>query len=430
MSQFTVIKEQILDTIQHKLPDRSLCLVPDDAFFTVSVDLPEDLSWADTVAFIDLAIESRAPFPMEQLLHGFLICSQTNRAFAFAAHKMRLRRIGIEDPEHFFHLFPAFLALHGQSFPEPTVRFLADQTNLTAVCFPAHSTVPDHLKVLPLGENKASLEDLRAARAQLLQSCPTDYSPEPALHQLTKAEVLPTEQPFFHLTSYPDQGEPEAFSAALPLAGDALWAADLRDPDFIQRERAARRRSRAIWRSLKTAAVAAVLLLLLQITNASLAAFNTYRENQFVELEPAAQRVENKLTLASRLTQSTEEDLQPFLLMEAINPLRPDTVYFDEIRSRAYNQLRAEGFSNEGVTPVNAFADSIQERPFVQSIENNVQTRNNQTSFELVITFSEMPPPPQGGFQIPEEETGDPEEETEDPEENPEDSANPPPAEP
>lgn len=424
MSQFTAIKEQILETIQRKLPDRSLCLVPDDAFFTVSVDLPEDLSWADTVAFIDLAIESRAPFPMEQLLHGFLICSQTRRAFAFAAHKMRLRRIGIEDPEHFFHLFPAFLALHGQSFPEPTIRFLADHANLTAVCYPAHSTVPDHLKVLPLGENTLSPVDLRTARAQLLQSCPQGYAPESAIFQLTKAEVLPSEQPFLQLTSFPDHGgEPEAVSAALPLTGDTLWAADLRDAAFIQRERAARHRSRTIWRSLKAAAVAAVLLLLLQIANASLAAFNAYRESQFVELEPAALRVENKLTLASRLTQSTEEDLQPFLLMEAINPIRPDTVYFDEIRSRAYNQLRTEGFSTEGVTPVNAFADSIRQLPFVQSIENNVQTRNNQTSFELVITFSEMPPSPQGGFQIPKEEP-------EESEENAEDSANPSPTNP
>jgi hypothetical protein len=46
-------------------------------------------------------------------------------------------------------------------------------------------------------------------------------------------------------------------------------------------------------------------------------------------------------------------------------------------------------------------------------VENNSQTRNNQTSFEFLITFSSIPPEPEGGFIIPDEpeENENPEEE-------------------
>lgn len=419
MTSLSVLKQQLLDSLSQKLPDQSLCRVPDDAFFFLPVDLPENLSRNDAAAFINLTLEGSAPFPMEQLLHGYLIDAEQNRAFVFAAHKIRLRRLGIDDPESFFHLFPGFLALHGETFDQPTARFLADDANLTAVCLPAHSSVPETIHVLPLAEGPHSPGDLRAARAELLPDC-KDYHPQGDIFHLERAEILPSEQPVFAFSVYPEEGEPIPHHHPLPLGNDALWAADLRGDEFARSERSARRRSRTIWQSLRAAAAVTVLLLLLQITHVSLNAFNNWRLNQIADLEPKAQLVENKLTLASRLNQSTEEDLQPFLLMEAINPLRPDTVYFDETRARSYNQLQAEGFSTEGVTEVNAFADSIRQLPYVDSIQNNVQTRNNQTSFELLITFSEMPPAPAGGFQIPEESAAEDasSEETDGPETN------------
>jgi hypothetical protein len=142
------------------------------------------------------------------------------------------------------------------------------------------------------------------------------------------------------------------------------------------------------------------------------------KANRLDELEPRATRVENKLTLATRLTQSTEEDLKPFLLMESINPLRPDSIYFDKVRSRAFNQLEIEGESTEGVTPVNSFADSIDQLTNIESVVNNSRTRNNQTSFEFLITFAVLPEGPEGGFVIPDEEDENADEEEDGEEDN------------
>ena len=187
----------------------------------------------------------------------------------------------------------------------------------------------------------------------------------------------------------------------LNLPGNQLWDADIRDSAYAATESTGRRRSRLIWKSLRAAAVTALVLLIFQIANLGLSTFNLLRDRSLGELEPKVTRVDNKLTLAERLTQSTEEDLQPFLLMETINPLRPDSIYFEKVRSRSFNSVEVEGKSTEGVTPVNAFADSLNQLAFVDSVENNSQTRNNQTSFELKITFSELPDPPEGGFVIP-----------------------------
>ena len=204
-------------------------------------------------------------------------------------------------------------------------------------------------------------------------------------------------------------------STCLDLSPRELWAVDLRDSAYAAREQAIRQRSSFIWRSLKVAAGVAVALLVLQFLDLGLRGYDALLNRKIDRIEPLATRVENKLTLATRLTQSTEEDLKPFVLMEVINPLRPDSIFYEKVRSRAYNSLEIEGKSTEGVTPVNAFADSVNQLPYVKSVENNSQTRNNQTSFEFIITFAELPPEPEGGFfpseALVEEETaeGEPE---------------------
>ncbi|NBD39176.1 MAG: hypothetical protein GVY10_11470 [Verrucomicrobia bacterium] len=412
MSRASAITSDLLDRLHRKLPDREVHLAPDDAFFCLRVELPEGLSRGDMPDFVGLAIEAKAPFPMEQLAHGFLVDQDKGYAFAFAAHKGRLQRLGIENTGTYFQLFPSFVVLYGMQNAEATVRFLVNETTLSALFFPAGATAPEQLRATSLEEGDLQGEsNLLAARDRFLKELDTEgYKVEDGLAEVVQAEVLPNERIRFHLRSIASDRDPVMVVKEPLNREEDLWAADLRDPAFAEKESAARRRSRSIWQSLRIGVGVAALLLLFQLLTLGLSGYNLILENRITELEPQATRVENKLTLASRLTQSTEEDLQPFVLLEAINPLRPDSVYFDEVRSRAYNQLQVEGLSSQGVTPVNAFADSIRQLEFVDSVENNAQTRNNQTSFELVIMFSATPPAPEGGFTIPDKAEEDAEE--------------------
>lgn len=405
MSKSPAISSDWLSRLKEKLPDKRMGLAPADAFFTRKVDLPENLSAADKTAFIELFLEGNAPFPMEQMAWGFLEHPSSPYALVYATPKGRLKGLEIDQPEKYFQLFPGFITLFGETFEKPTVRFLSQNGDISALFLPAGNPVPERVVSRRVKAELLTDDILLESRNALEKSLRLDgYTAEPGLWLGEGSEIRANGQMLFRHRNISGSNPEGLKDHFLDLSGDTLWAADLRDPAYAAKERTARQRSILIWKSLRAAAATAILLIFFQLFILGLSAFNVLRENRIDELEPRATRVENKLTLAQRLTQSIEEDLKPFLLMEAVNPLRPDSVYFDKVRSRAYNQIQMEGESTEGVTPVNAFADSLNQLPFVESVQNNSQTRNNQTSFELVITFSSLPPAPEGGFIIPEEE--------------------------
>jgi hypothetical protein len=417
MSPLALNKSKLLSTLQEKLPDRQVGLAPADAFFTRKVDLPEDLSWEDRLAFIQLNLEGNSPFPMEQLVWGYFESANTPWAFVYATPWSRLRKINFDDPGKYFQLYPGFISLYGQSHKEATVRFLSQGGVLSAIFYKPGHVVPEKIISRKITAELLTDEAQLKALATLRRTLKTEgYNCEEGLWHVESVDILSNDNVRFRHRHIVDGTPKPLLENTLALSENALWAADLRDDVLATRERNVRKRSTLIWKSLRIAIWCTIVLLIFQLSNAGLYAFNYFREKQLAEMEPRATRVTNKLTLAERLTQSTEEDLKPFLLLEAINPLRPDSIFFERVRSQSYNTLEIEGRSVEGVTPVNAFADSILQLPIVQDVKNNSQTRNEQTSFEFEITFSSLPEEPEGGFILPEEvdeESTDEEEEQE-----------------
>jgi len=404
MTDFTQEAREFIRRLREKLPDQQLGLVPADAFFTRTVELPPDLSWQETQAFVQLSLEGNAPFPIEQLAWGFWLPDNARRALVYATPKSRLKRLGIDLAGRFLHIFPGFISLLGEPADRPLIRFLSQNGILSAVHLPSGDSVPERIVSRRIDAEILTDEVQLEARDRMAAALETSGTTcEEGLWAGHGGEIGHDGSVCFVHRRLQAGAAPALVRRELPLAPDARWAADLRDPVFAGRERAVRQRSRVIWQGLRAAAAAAILLLALQLFSLGLAGFNVLRQRQLDALEPKAVRVENKLTLAQRLTQSTEEDVKPFLLLEVINQLRPDTIYFDKVRARAYNQLQVEGQSAEGVTPVNAYADSIQQLPYVRQVENNSRTRSNQTSFDFVIEFSRLPPGPEGGFVIPDD---------------------------
>lgn len=401
MSRIRQFTAPWLARLQQRLPERRAGLVPAEAFFCREVELPAGLAADEKTALVELFLESKAPFPLEQLHWGYVSDPAAPRALAYATTKGRLRQLGFDAPESFVHLFPSFLSRFGDTFAVPTIRFIAYGQTLSAVFHAAGHPVPQKIHSAALQQHCRDDDAWLAARDQLLQSLPhAGFVAEPGLWLCLQVSVDQQDHvSFLHHRIGAPTAVPESYQLALD--NDSLWAADLRDPSFAQRERANRKRSRAIWQSLRLSAAVALFLLIWQLFTFGLNGFNLFQEQRMADLSSKALRVENKFTLANRLTESTEQDIQPFGLLESINPLRPDSVYFNRVRARAYNRLEIEGDSEQGVTPVNSFADALERLPFVGSVENNVQTRNNQTSFRFVIEFSSPPPATERPLQLP-----------------------------
>ncbi len=415
MSKTPVKMSRILERLQEKIPELKVGLVPTDAFFTRKVELPEGLSKEERLAFIQLDLEGNSPFPMEQLVWGFVEDSKSNYVFVYATPKQRLRKLGIEDLPSYYQLFPGFISLNGMTVEKPSIRFLSQNGVLSAIFLSPGNPVPEKIIARKVPGELLTDDVYLTARKVLLKQLKTDaFQPEDGVWLLQKTDILHNGSVQFTHRHLSESGSAGLDVNTLDLSTDSLWAADLRDSSYAGKENNTRQRSKILWKALKFSIIAAILLFVFQILIFALDGYNHITEKTVYELEPEALRVSNKKTLAERLNQSTEEDLKPFLLMESINTIRPDSVYFDKMRTNAYNELEIDGQSPEGVTPVNAFARSIEQLPFVAAVENTPRTVQNRTSFEMKITFSEMPPEPEGGFEIVEEtDEENPEEEKE-----------------
>lgn len=391
-----------LDQLRQRLPDRQTALVPGNVFFCRRVDLPEGLSWQETSAFIELFLESHAPFPLEQLAWGFLSDPRSPFAFLYATPRSRLKALGIELPGTAVQIFPGFVSLFGPTVDRPTLRFVVQNGVLSAIHLESGNPVPAQVVSQPLAGEWLSDEALLKARdASLEGHRDPDLQVEDGLWLVEGIELTSDLQTRFSLRHVAATSPLAPLGNTLPLSTEALWAADLRDGAFASKESRTRHRSQLVWKSLRFATAAAILLIVGQLLSLMVATYDRWIERDLQALEPKATRVENKLTLADRLTRSTKEDMRPFLLLEAINPERPASIFYNDVRIRSFEQLEIEGQSVQGVSPVNAFADAIEKLPSVASVVNNSRTRNNQTSFEFLITFRELPPEPEGGFSLP-----------------------------
>lgn len=394
---------QFLSQLQDKLPEKKVGLVPADALFIRQVELPQGMETSDVPAFLQLDLEGGSPFPIEQLCWGFIHDPASPLACVYATPRSRIKALGLDHPETFHHLLPGFATLLGEPRDRAAIRFIAESGVVTALWLQPDHPVPQ--KVLSRRVRSDIIDDtaLLETRDKLAATLDSSgYELEIGLWVGEGIELDHQAQIIFKHRFIQPGAEPNpTTSRSLPMDEARIWDLDLRDGAYANAEKLIRKRSRWIWASLRAGAWAAVILLLLQAGSYGLAGLTRLQSVKIDRLEPQATRVENKLTLAGRLNQSTEEDLRPFLLLEAINPIRPDSIFFEKVRARSFNELQVEGKSTEGVTPVNSYADAIAQLPFVSGVENNSQTRNNQTSFEIVISFAEMPPPPAGGFDVP-----------------------------
>jgi hypothetical protein len=346
---------------------------------------------------------------MDQLVWGFVEDANSGYVFVYATPKQRLRKLGIEDLQSYYQLFPGFLSLHGLTVDKPVVRFLSQNGYLSAIFLSPGNPVPQKVVARKVAAELLTDDAYLDAREKLLQNLKLDsFRPEDGVWLLQKTDILPNGSVQFTHRHLSESGSEGLGTNTLDLSTDSLWAADLRDSGYASEENNTRQRSKILWKALKFSVIAAVLLLVFQVLIFVLDGYNHVTEKTVYELEPLALQVSNKKTLAERLNQSTEEDLKPFLLMESINSIRPDSVYFDKVRTNAFNVLEIDGQSPEGVTPVNAFAQTVDQQSFVAAVENTPKTVQNRTSFEMTITFSKMPPEPEGGFVIEDEtEAGD-----------------------
>ncbi len=403
----SVSVEDLKSRLRARIPERRILLAPTDTFYSHRFEIPEDVAPADRRGAIALLLEGESPFPMEQLHWGFLFDAKTQRAFVYAAPHARLAKLGMNDIEGFFHAFPGFVTILGDTFTRRTVRFVAENGSVAAVWFEPGESIPARVAARRVNDEFMSDEAVLATRDKLAKavSADEDWFAEEGVF-VGEGIFVEGERRIVcrHRRLLPggdtgDDGEPgadlpppadEIRERPLALDHNAVWEADIRAPAWGEKTRKDRRTSRYIYKATVAAVFFLGFLLLLQGFHFGLGVYNANRAERITSEQPRVQRINDTWALASRLTQSTEQDLAPFRMLELINGVRPESVYFTRVRSTVYNELRVEGLSN-AVAPVNAYADRLNRLDYIGSAETVVETRENRTRFDLVVRFSEIP---------------------------------------
>ncbi|TVR50726.1 MAG: hypothetical protein EA425_08870 [Puniceicoccaceae bacterium] len=393
-------------------------LVRGDFFYARRIPLPEGLDREEIASLVSLRLEESAPFPLEQLYHGFRLDTAGAGIFLFAAYR---RRFSNEDQQRWTHaalVLPDFGPALDLRFEEPTLLLLHGVEAGTALWFPEAGQGAHGCIGRPWPEDCTAVAErsewLAALGRRLLNgveeaavvafAAPRDLGEERGARRF--GFCAPVEGPAAAAPADPDapadaEADPvkvspseEAHAAPSKVLRQVtfrqrdLWLMDIREEGMLQEKIKRATFDRYAWRGLLGLAAALVVLLLGELL---LGAFGltlraVSRDTQKRGVEVA--EIQRKHEIVNRLQEFEESNLLPFQMLAIINPVRPRSVYFTRAATEGVTGLVVEA-STRNVADVNEYETRLRNLGQVRQVEvRNLNSRAGGTTFTLVLDFS------------------------------------------
>lgn len=337
----------------------------------------------DLAGQVNLALEAVSPFPLEQMLLGFVTSADGKQALAYAAHR---RRFTAEEsfawPED-CPVVPEFLALVGHRPAADGVVTHRGEERLTALAWKAGEALPAAIVVAELADaDEAGLAREAATRAGLAADVAVENLSGPLSGSLVEGDLV-----------LKREGD-----AAFTIPKKGLDDADIRDSDFLAERRKKERLNLILWNAARLgAAVLAVSLILdlagfvVGMRSRSLEAANDARR-------PLVEDIEASQAITSRILELGVKRLLPIEMLALVNEKRPATVEFTnihcELKKAKDSTLTKPLMTVDAKTPnagdISDFLKAVQAIPEVESVTNSEpRVRETSTTFRLEITFKQ-----------------------------------------
>ena len=377
-----------------KLANRKVLLVPGEIFYCHSLTLPPEISDSEIDQFAELTLEGLSPFPLDQLLWGFLHDEKTALILIYAAYRESINKLGVDNLDEYYHVLPSFITVNGVSFDEPSITFLSENNSMTALTFSAHSTVPENVFTLSLENIDNSDASLLKVKKSLLVSLKNEgYKIDNKIYLGTMSLVDSDDKIRFkhRLVSDEVDSDLNSTSTRLPMDEKKLWDADIRESSFKLKASRRRNYSRYVWVSTQVAGVAASLFLLLQIIFMTTDIWTNFRVNKVAERSDEVALIEQKNNLLLRIEQIAQNELKPFEMLATMNLKRPSSIYFTQAVADSFNQIQVDGAANN-VEVVNRYMENLRNLPLVSdAIIKKIVSRSGNAPFTIVVTFNPSP---------------------------------------
>ncbi|MEY3392813.1 MAG: hypothetical protein RLZZ322_1662 [Verrucomicrobiota bacterium] len=337
----------------------------------------------DLAGQVNLALEAVSPFPLEQMLVGFVTSADGRQVLAYAAHR---RRFTAEEsfawPED-CQVVPEFLALCGHKPAADGVVVHRGEERLTALAWKAGEELPAAVAVAEKADaDEAGLAREAAARAGL----PADVAVETVEGALSGglvegALVLKREG-----------------NGTFVIPRKGLDDSDIRDSDFLAERRKKERLNLLLWNGVRVGAAVLVVSLLLDIGGLVIGARSGSLEAANEARRPLVEDIEESKKITDRILELGVKRLLPFEMLVLVNEKRPATVEFThvacELKKAKDSVLTKPVMTVDAKTPnagdISEFLRAVQTLPEVEAVTNSEpRVRDTSTTFRLEITFKQ-----------------------------------------
>ncbi|MBI2515974.1 MAG: hypothetical protein HYV95_03580 [Opitutae bacterium] len=362
-----------MDPDSHALAAQSsVFLLPNRHFFVRRIKLAPS---ADPSGQVELALEAQAPFPLEQLYHGYYLDAGRRYALVFAAHRKSFPAEQVAGWNAAAFVLPeaVFWCASRNRPGDPAVVVRRQADNIETVTWDEASELPAEFCS-------------RCFDGQVLSECSGERqvsgteTPLLARQQASGAiSILRAGERALFLVG------PEGQRVALDTA--RLLTADVRDRAVLQSHRLAVRRQNLRWRVFVGALAGLAACL---VWGATLAVSHRLlrQRREAVAIHRAEIRlIESAMELARRLDKVGRDQARPLEMLAVVNHRRPDSVGFLRVSTDGpFRMAIAAQTANAG--DLRTLESALRQVPEIERAElHDPRTKDGLTTFSLDVTF-------------------------------------------
>ena len=354
-------------------------MLPGNRFFVRRLSVEGD----DVPGQVNLALEAISPFPLEQMLVGFVTSADGKQVLAYAAHR---RRFTAEEsfawPED-CQVVPEFLALCGHRPAADGIVVHRSNERLTALAWKAGDELPAAIVVAELADtDEAGIAREAAARADLATDTPVENLTGALAGAIVEGDLIL-------------KGE---FEGSFTIPQKGLDDSDIRDSDFLAERRKKERLNLMLWNAARVGAAVLVLSLLLDITGLVVGMRKASLEVANEARRPLVEDIEASQDITLRILELGVKRLLPMEMLALVNEKRPATVEFTniqcEIKKAKDSTIAKPMMTVDAKTPnagdISDFLKAVQAMPEVEAATNSEpRVRDTSTTFRIEIIFKQ-----------------------------------------
>ena len=382
------LKEK-LAKLDENLPKRRTAMLPSEAFFCRTADIPEGTAPADVAGFVQLELESSSPFPPENLAWGYIVSEK--RALIFAATNERAFA-GIEEgTEKLDYALPSFLPFCLEPpASEDSVRLCRSGESASALFLKAGSSLPFKIISCKIEDaesgNGNTVPDPRNAILAKLR-LPSGTKVGGEIRTLETTDSTGEEQVAFKIRI---DGDGKSKTIETRIAGDALWNADTRGRTFATATRNARRKDFFVWMAFVSAGWTAAALILatlfIALFSMTTSVYGRIAKSHRTEVE----KLQNKADFATNLESVTEREMKPFSMVAVASRKRPQELCYNKASSDEWNVLRLEGEAARSDLVQN-YIEDLGKDPDVREVRTlRTSTSGGRSTFDIEVVFNPL----------------------------------------